>query len=136
MNVVNCIERCITAMQSYVLHTHFKIMVPSGGSSSKDEVLHGILSAIGRFELPTDAALQSQLIVYFDKLVLRPADPGNQLQSWLDTLLPHNEGMCPNGVLEIVLPTSPKGVLNYILMTENWQAHIGNFGSCVVMQRR
>jgi hypothetical protein len=124
-------------MQSYVLHTHFEIELPMDGSSVKDEKLHGVLSAVGRFELPTVTTPQSQLIVYFDKLVLRPADPGSQLQSWLDTLLPHNEGMRrDDGVLEIVLSTSPRGALDYILMTEKWQVHIGNFGSCLVMQRK
>ena len=97
------------------------------------------MTAVGRFEMPP-SAVRSQtpaaategnnteepqpqpqrLVVYFDKLVLRPVFPERQLAAWLGLLAAHNPAMRPeDGVLEIPLGTPPpKGSLDYIVMTK------------------
>jgi hypothetical protein len=65
------------------------------------------------------------------------ADSPEELQRWLDLLLPHNPEMdAQTGVLEVDLPAnSPEGWLDHVLMMPEYQLLYGNYGSKTLLQR-
>ena len=131
-------------LQSYIVHNHFKIQTENSAAIAPESPtaaaavgesapLHGLLTVVGRFELPSalppvggeqaSAAVAAagppagsqrgddstspqpqRLVVLFDKLVLRPVFPERQLAAWLRTLAAANPSMRPDdGVMEIPL---------------------------------
>jgi hypothetical protein len=115
---------------SYVLNTHFLLKPP--GSTP----LHGLMTMIAQYEINTE----SSLVITFESMRLSPVDPG-QIMEWnlffkttddADPSVP----LSPDGVLELKLPQKIKGEVKFILMTHEYQMHIGNGGGWYIMQRK
>jgi hypothetical protein len=115
---------------SYVLNTHFLLKPP--GSTP----LHGLMTMIAQYEINTE----SSLAINFESMRLSPVDPG-QIKEWNSFFKSTDDDdfslpLSPDGVLELQLPQKIKGEVKFIIMTHEYQMHIGNGGGWYIMQRK
>ena len=117
--------------QSYILNTHF-LLKPS------DSVpLHGLMTMIAEYSVSPDP--DPALSITFEKMRISPVD-SMQLDAWLVFFKSAAEGkatvsISSDGVIEMPLPQKIKGEVKFILLTKEYQVHIGNGGGHYVMNR-
>uniref|UniRef100_A0A7S3QXN4 Uncharacterized protein n=1 Tax=Dunaliella tertiolecta TaxID=3047 RepID=A0A7S3QXN4_DUNTE len=122
--------------QGYCLFTHFRV-VEDG--KSPDDCLHGVMTAIAEYDVP-GGDKPAAMTIKFRRLRLQPtpsvAQNQERLNHWLHLFKTHNPSMNDAGVGEVELPANgPVGTIEYLLMDENEQVHVGNMGSCMIMKR-
>ena len=116
---------------SYILNTHFLLRPPGS------DPLHGLMTMVAQYSISTDSPSPS-LSITFEKMRLSPVD-SSQIDSWIYFFKPNGADLSTpvssDGIIEIHLPQKIKGEVKFILMTREYQMHVGNGGGYYIMKR-